>query len=110
MKLPGGAQAFIDPEKLRGYCLSRIHPRGRHKARVFAAALGLEAEDFAELRDALAGAASEGEAQLLRSDEFGVRYAVEFELVRGVRRAVVRSYWIVRRGETSPRFVSCHVV
>jgi hypothetical protein len=62
------------------------------------------------LRDALASAASEGEAQLLRSDEFGARYAVEFELVRGARRAVVRSYWIVRRGETSPRFVTCHVV
>jgi hypothetical protein len=46
----------------------------------------------------------------LRSDEFGVRYAVEFELVRGKRRAVVRSYWIVRPGETSPRFVTRHVV
>ncbi|MGH7342976.1 MAG: DUF6883 domain-containing protein [Candidatus Rokuibacteriota bacterium] len=94
----------------KGYCLSTTHPRGRHKARLFAAALGLRVEEFAERRDALAGAASEGEAQQLRNDEFGARYVVEFELVRGTRRAVVRSYRIVRRGETSPRFVTCHVV
>jgi hypothetical protein len=110
VRLPSGTEAIIDPDKLEGYCLSTTHPRGRHKARVFAAALGLNAEDFAELRDALAAAASGGEAKLLRSDEFGARYAVEFELVRGERRAVVRSYWIVRRGEASPRFVTCHVV
>lgn len=110
MKLPNGAQAFIDPGKLRGYCLSTTHPRGRHKARVFAAALGLKAEDFTELRDALAKAAAEGDAEPLRVDEFGARYVVEFEFVRRTRRAIVRSYWIVRRGETSPRFVTCHVV
>lgn len=28
------------PHKLTGYCLNPEHPRGKHKARVFASALG----------------------------------------------------------------------
>jgi hypothetical protein len=40
MKLPNAAQALVDLAKLRDYCLNPAHPRGRHKARVFATALG----------------------------------------------------------------------
>ena len=40
MKLPNGDRAVIDIAKLRDYCLSPDHLRGRHKARVFAAAQG----------------------------------------------------------------------
>ena len=53
MRLPNAARAAIDIEKLRDYALNPEHPRGRHKARVFAAALGLTAVDSEELRDAL---------------------------------------------------------
>jgi hypothetical protein len=38
----------VDLTKVRDYCLSASHPRGRHKARVFQARLGLTA-DNAEL-------------------------------------------------------------
>ena len=34
MKLPYGAHAVVDIAKLRDYCLSAEHPRGRHKARL----------------------------------------------------------------------------
>lgn len=37
MKLPNGDRAVVDIVKLTDYCLSTTHPRGRHKARVFAA-------------------------------------------------------------------------
>jgi hypothetical protein len=40
MKLPNGERAVVDIRKLRDYCLSAKHRRGRHKARVFEAALG----------------------------------------------------------------------
>jgi hypothetical protein len=36
MKLPGADVAIVDVEKLTGYCLNPEHPRGKHKARVFA--------------------------------------------------------------------------
>lgn len=35
MKLPNGEGAIVELAKLRDYCLSQSHPRGRHKARVF---------------------------------------------------------------------------
>ena len=53
MKLPNGERAIADIAKLRDYCLCLDHYRGRHKARVFAAALGLAAGEAEELRDAL---------------------------------------------------------
>jgi hypothetical protein len=57
MKLPGGADAVVDIAKLRDYCLSPVHPRGRHKARVFAAVLGLTQADADFLREELLSAA-----------------------------------------------------
>lgn len=41
MRLPGGEHAVVEIKKLRGYCLNPLHPRGRHKARVFSSVLGL---------------------------------------------------------------------
>ena len=53
MILPNAARAIVEIEKLRDYCLSESHPRGKHKARVFATALGLTVTDVFELRDAI---------------------------------------------------------
>jgi hypothetical protein len=44
-KLPGGDRAIVDIAKVRDYRLNPAHPRGRHKPRVFASALGLRAAD-----------------------------------------------------------------
>ena len=109
MTLPGGEAAIVDIRKLTEYCLNPDHPRGKHKARVFAA-LGFTAENAEELRAALLkAAAATTDAQPAQSEQFGDRYVIEFE-IRGPRAsAVVRSTWIVRRGETSPRLTSCFV-
>lgn len=45
MKLPGAERAIVDIRKLSDYCLSPEHLRGRNKARVFAATLGLTSAD-----------------------------------------------------------------
>ena len=47
MKLPHGEAAIVDPQKLTGYCLNLEHPRGKHKARVFAT-LGFTVESAGE--------------------------------------------------------------
>jgi len=47
--MPGGDHAIIKRGKLTGYCLNPEHPRGKHKARVFATALGFTAENADEL-------------------------------------------------------------
>jgi len=90
MKLPGGDNAIVDIAKLRDYCLDPQHPRGRHKARVFAATLGLAQTDAEFLRETLPRAAREVDALEGESDEYGDRFTVDFEL----NRAVVRSAWI----------------
>jgi hypothetical protein len=109
MKLPGGEEAVVDLAKLRNYCLSTHHVRGRHKARVFASVLGLTSAHAEFLRRELLRAAREGDAIVGDVDEYGSRYTIDFELVRGNRRAEVRSAWIVRHGETVPRLTSCYV-
>ena len=110
MKLPGGERAIVDIVKLRDYCLNPAHPRGRHKARVFASALGLMAVDAEFLREALLRAAREGDATAGEGDEYGERYAVDFKLIRGDRQAIIRSTWIICRNELVPRLTSCFVL
>ena len=110
MTLPGSEKAVVETAKLRDYCLSPVHPRGRHKARVFASALGLTALDAEFLRSELLRVAREGDAILVDRDAYGERYTVDFELVRGERRATVRSAWILRSSEAAPRLTSCYVL
>jgi hypothetical protein len=73
MNLPNGDKAAVDLEKLTGYCLNPEHPRGKHKARVFAAALGLTADDAEHLRTCLLQAAIQDEATPSDLDEYGQR-------------------------------------
>lgn len=108
MKMPGGDAAIVDPEKLTGYCLNPDHPRGKHKARVFAT-LGFTVENADVLRTALLKAAATADAQVAAPDQFGARYVIEFEIEGPRGSGAIRSTWIVRRGETSPRLTSCFV-
>lgn len=110
MKMPNADRTIVDIEKLRDYCLNLEHPRGRHKARVFAAALGLTAKDAEELRDALLTAARSYDATPGTWDVYGQRYVLDFPLSTPAGRATVRSSWIVRAGQDFPRLTSCFVL
>jgi hypothetical protein len=110
MNLPGAERAVVDAKKLREYCLNPTHPRGRHKARVFASALGFVRADAEFLRAQLLTAVLQRDATAAESDEYGQRYILDFECVKGDLRAIVRSGWIVRRGENFPRLTTCYVV
>jgi hypothetical protein len=110
MQLPNGDQAIVDIIKLRAYCLNMEHPRGRHKARVFAAALGFTAADAEQLQTLLLAAVRTGEAVVGVQDAYGQRYTVDVTLTGPAGTAQVRSSWIVRVGETVPRLTSCYVM
>ena len=109
MKLPNGENAIVDIRKLLDYCLNTEHPRGRNKARVFAA-VGIREVDAEELKTALLAAAAEAEAVLGVANAFGQRYIVDFELLRQGRSVTIRSTWIVRIGDNLPRLTSCYVL
>jgi hypothetical protein len=110
MRLPNGKNAVVDIAKLRDYCLNEQHPRGRHKARVFATTLGLTAADADLLRQALLRAAVEGDAMAGERDDYGQRYVLDFELTGPRGKATVRSSWIILPGENAPRVTSCYVL
>ena len=107
MKLPGGESAIVDRDKLTGYCLNLEHPRGKHKARVFATVLGFTSDHADELRSALLTAAATVDAQPTLSDRYGDRYMIESEITGPGGAGLLRSGWIVRRGERTPRLTSC---
>jgi hypothetical protein len=110
MKLPNGESVIVEIEKLRDYCLSQRHPRGRHKARLFLSLLGLTTAHAEELRMELIEAALKGNAAIGASDQYGTRYIIDFELTRGARTAEIRSCWMIRSGEGTPRFVTCYIL
>lgn len=111
MKLPNGASAVVDLEKLQDYCLSSQHPEGRHKARVFLSTLGMTSADAGKLREILLSAAAlNNEVSMTGADKYGCRYSLDAVVTWGSREALVRSAWIIKTGEESPRLVSCYVL
>ena len=110
MKLPNGSRAIVDIRKLRDYCLNPDSPKGRTKARVFAASLGLAPGDAEFLRRILLQAATDKECRPGEADDHGQRYTVDLIVTtdRGSQR--VRSGWIVRSGEDFPRLTTCYVL
>ncbi len=110
MKLPNAEQAIVVIAKLRDYSLDATHEEGKHKARVFAAALGIGADDADWLREKLLEAALRGACQRGRNTPFGQRYVLDFPLTKGPQEAWVRSVWNVRPGETVPRLITCYVL
>lgn len=109
MRLPGGDNAIVDRDKLAGYCLNPEHPRGKHKAHVFATVLGYTLQNVDELRTALMEAAANGDAELTFSDRFGDRYVIDFQVTGPRGTGIVRSTWILRHGDDAPRLTSCYV-
>jgi len=72
--------------------------------------LGITADDAEELRQAVLSAVLTEEATPAERDEYGQRFVVDFSMRRQDKEAVVRSSWIVRRGEDVPRLTSCYVL
>jgi len=102
MKIPNSELAFIDENKLSGYCLNEFHPLGQHKARVFRT---IKISDPAILRELLLEAIDSEEATLERINEYGTFYSLAFYY----NYALIRSVWMIRTDEDFPRLVTCYV-
>ena len=100
---------MIPAEKLVGYALDPDHPRGRHKARVFAAALGIRQPDWRYLQEQLVQAAASAEVRGTRITPHGVLYET-IVLVDGLNGATQRvaAIWLVAQ-QKPPRLVSTWV-
>ena len=109
MTLPNADRAYVPLEKLTGYSLNPVHRDGKHKARVFRAALGLTVEDAEWLRAQILTAVREARAVEKEATDHGRRYTVEFPVSTEIGAATVLTAWIIRHGETFPRLTSCYV-
>ena len=109
MTLSNADRAHVPLEKLTEYSLSPGSPKGKHKAHVLRAALGLTAADAEWLRDQILSAIQEEDAVEQDATDYGRRYTVEFPVSTEVGAATVLTAWIIRYDETFPRLTSCYV-
>jgi hypothetical protein len=108
MPIPNAERAIIDIRKLRDYCLNPMHDEGQHKARLFATALGMTADDAEDLRVLLLRAIPISDARLGRRDAYGQRYTVDVLLTWRDKQAMVRSGWIIEHDSEIPRLTTCY--
>ena len=112
MKLPNAENAIIEIEKLRDYSLNPNHTKGKHKARVFLNALGMDFNDAEQLRQIILNVVLEADAIEGQPSEYGRRFVVDFNLSwsKGslTKTALVRTGWIVRTDEDFPRLTTCY--
>jgi hypothetical protein len=104
-KLPNGGRAEVSIRKLREYSLNPEHNEGKHKARVFRAALNFTQEDAGRLREMVLKAARNEEAVVGNLISHGQLYTVDFA-TEGLRGSVIiRTAWIVALDTNFPRLV-----
>lgn len=107
--LPRAGEAVIPADKLVGYALNPEHPRGRHKARVFWSALGIDRSDWQYLQDQLLATVVGAPVRGMRVTPFGVTYEVVVAVdgLNGATHPVV-TIWTVETDDP-PRLVSTWV-
>jgi len=89
MRLPNSERAIVDVRKLKDYCLNPEHPRGRHKARVFLQALGIERRDAAWLQQRILASLPDSEAIELSTNAHGATWRADVPVARHEKMVVV---------------------
>jgi hypothetical protein len=100
----------VPREKLEGYLLNPRHEVGRHKARVFAAALGIGQRDWQYLRDQLLAGVIDAPVSSVRESAWGQLYEVEIQ-VEGLNGRVrpLTTAWLVAGADEPPTLVTAYV-
>lgn len=105
--------AFV-PNKLTKYSMDPKHPRGKDKARVWAAALGMDKTHAKEVEQQIMDKLGAFPALKDSVDEYGERFKVLVPVTGPNGRTVdVTTSWIYDRGNesvsTKPRLATCYV-
>ena len=108
MNLPNGEHAVIQADKLRDYLLDVAHPDGFGKAAFFTA-MGFQREAWETLADALRKIAGNSHVTKSMTSMHGQKYIVDGVLRTLIGQSIiVRTIWIVDKGETQPRLVTAY--
>ena len=108
MKIPNAKHAIVDIQKLTDYCLNSQHNTSKHKARLFAALLGMGPNDAEELRDTLLEAVKIQDAQFGKKDERGQRYTLDFTMNWKHNQATIRRGWIIETNSDTPKLTTAY--
>ena len=108
MKLRNGHHAVVPMEKLLSYCLNPEHPSGKHKAKVFASALGITAQNAEILRELIKRAAVAGEVIQQADTSFGQIWKVDW-LVPNDDEIILRTLWETTSTAPNPRLISAFI-
>jgi len=109
VRLPNSHKAVVEIQKLSNYSLNPNHPVGKHKARVFKAALGITLEDAGWLREQALEVALSDDVRRGADSIFGAKYVIDSMLEYKGMSAMVRFSWIIETGTDFPRLTSCYV-
>ena len=110
MKLPKRRSAYVPGEKLHGYLLSRTHPIGRWKSKLFRD-LGFDESNVDLLEIQLIDIANSETVKESIISEHGTKYVVDGSLETPSGSFLrVRTVWIIDEGEDRPRFVTAYPV
>ncbi len=105
MKLPSTEPVEIGPDKIGSHLLSRSHPVGRFKARVFAA-LGFDETNADAFAQELRRIAAKGEVTKTEETKFGRKYTVPGELKGPSGTLAVLTGWFQAVGASGVRLVT----
>ena len=108
-------RAVIEEEKLVDYALNPDHVLGRHKARVFARALGFDGSNWRLLRSAILSELPQSPATRSSETPFGTKYEVRVTVTgpRGRTADVVTIWQYDKQGDgtqsEAPRLVTLYL-
>jgi hypothetical protein len=101
--------AVIEPRKLTRYCLDMGSKRGRHKARVFKAALGFDLSNHGDLIKSIQDGIMVHEARMVGRTAHGELWQVDMPISGPTGTADVRTGWIYEEGSDVPRLTTAFV-
>jgi filamentous hemagglutinin len=102
--------AVIERAKLASYCLDPRHEDGRHKARVFKAALGFDRANADDLISAIRTGIITKEATYVGETAHGFLWRVDMPIAGPGGAATVRTGWIYEKGKDVPRLTTAYVL
>lgn len=108
MKLPNADKVLIQREKIADYLLNAAHPDNNGKAEFFQS-FGFHLNDWETLAKAFHQAALDGDVIQHLETSHGVKYVLHAAMeTPSSKLPLVRTVWIIDRGQDNPRLVTAY--
>lgn len=108
MKLPNRERAIVPKNKLDKYLLSETHSVGKAKAK-FLRGFGFDESNLELLELGLIHIAQGNEVANIAETDRGTKYLIDGRMTTPIGEEIIlRTVWIIERGEDYPRFVTAY--